>query len=490
MEKDGVAGRLESFCGGVGHGAWIALGAIAFVAAWAFGSGGGPPDRPIGEVLSLWWVLPFAGILLSIALFPLIAPHFWHHHYPKVAAAWGLLLSVPLLLAYGTEARHAILHIFALDYVPFLVLLWALYTVSGGIVLRGAPAGTPGVNTLLLLIGTLVASWTGTTGAAMLLVRPVIRANAHRKHKTHTLVFFTFLVANIGGSLTPLGDPPLFLGFLQGVPFFWTLRLFPMMALATAILLTAYFLLDRFYYRRERPAPPTRVSGERLGVDGLVNLVFLAGIIGSVLLSGVWRPGEIVFDGLHLGVQNLVRDLLLVSMAVLSMRFTPRTLREKNGFTWEPIREVAILFAGIFATILPALAILRAGETGAMAALIRQVREPGDYFWIAGALSGVLDNAPTYLSFFAMQLGSFYPGMPVGQAVPRLVAEHGIYLEALSVGAVFMGANTYIGNAPNFMVRSIAEEAGVAMPSFFGYIFRWTLPFLIPTFLLVGWVFF
>lgn len=487
--EHGLARRWSSFRRGTGKYGWIAFVAIAFVGAWAVG-GGGHPDRPIGEGLSLWWVLPFAGILLSIALFPISAPHFWHRHYPKVAAGWGLLLAVPLLLAYGAEARHAILHILALDYVPFLVLLWALYTVSGGIVLKGTPAGTPGVNTLLLLIGTMVASWTGTTGAAMLLVRPVLRVNAHRKHKAHTLVFFTFLVANIGGSLTPLGDPPLFLGFLQGVPFFWTLRLLPMMALATAILLAAYFLLDSFYFRRERPLHPTGKAGERLGVDGLVNLVFLAGIIGGVLLSGVWRPGEIVIGDLHIGVQNLVRDLLLVVMALLSMRFTPRTLREKNGFTWEPIREVVILFAGIFSTILPALAILRAGEGGALAALVRQVREPGAYFWVAGALSGLLDNAPTYLSFFAMQMGSFYPGMPIGQAVARLVAEHGTHLEALSVGAVFMGANTYIGNAPNFMVRSIAEEAGVAMPSFFGYVFKWTLPFLLPTFLLVGWVFF
>lgn len=475
---------------GLGEYGWIVAGAAVASVAWLAGEGAGHPDRPIGELLPLWTVIPFAGILLSIALFPLLAPHFWHRQYPKVSAAWGLLFSVPFLWIFGHEARHHIAHIFAQDYLPFLILLWSLYTVSGGIVIRGAPAGTPRVNTLLLLIGTLVASWTGTTGAAMLLVRPVLRANARRRHKVHTLVFFIFLVANIGGALTPLGDPPLFLGFLQGVPFFWTLRLFPEMALATALLLTAYYLLDRFYYRREAAASTPEEPTERFGLDGLINLLFLGGILGGVLLSGWWRPAEVTIYGLHIGVQNLARDGILIVMAALSMRFTPRELRARNGFTWEPIREVAILFAGIFATILPALGILRAGEAGAMAGLIRQVQEPADYFWAAGGLSSILDNAPTYLSFFAMQLGSFYPGVPVSEAVARLVSEHAHYLEALSLGAVFMGANTYIGNAPNFMVRSIAEEAGVAMPSFFGYAFKWAIPFLIPTFLLTSWIFF
>jgi len=463
-------------------------------AAQAAGEGEGVLHHggTIGELLPLWSVLPFVGLLLSIALFPLLAPHFWHRHYPKVSLAWGLAFAGPFLLAFGGRAAHEILHIALLDYIPFLILLWGLFTVSGGLLLKGSLLGTPGVNTALLAAGTVVASWTGTTGAAMLFIRPLLRANRHRRRKAHIVVFFIFLVANIGGSLTPLGDPPLFLGFLHGVPFFWTFRLLPVTAFVAGSLLGIFYLLDRRAFEREGPEARRGDGGERipLRVEGLRNFAFLGGILGAVLLSGFWKAGTLPVFGVHLEVQNVVRDLLILSMGGLSLAFTPKGLREENGFTWEPIREVAILFAGIFATIIPALAILKAGEQGHLAFLVRSVREPGQYFWAVGSLSSFLDNAPTYLTFFNMQLGRFYPGLPEAASVARLVSENPLYLEALAAGAVFMGANTYIGNAPNFMVRSIAEEAGVDMPSFFGYLFKWALPILIPLFALTGILFF
>ncbi|MFZ5983595.1 MAG: sodium:proton antiporter [Acidobacteriota bacterium] len=473
----------------------LVLSILAFGTTGWLASEGAPAaleHPPIGEVLPLWSVLPFVGILLSIALFPLLAPHFWHHHYPKVSLAWGLLFLLPFLLAFRGEAGHETLHIFLIDYVPFIILLWGLFTVSGGIVVRGTLAGTPGINTALLAIGTLIASWTGTTGAAMLLIRPLLRANAARRHKVHVIVFFIFLVANIGGSLTPLGDPPLFLGFLHGVPFFWTMKLLPVMGAASAFLLVLFYLLDRHYYKKEDPQAVAVPDGEKtpLRVDGLVNLLFLGGILGGVLLSGFWRPGSFSLLGIHMEIQNLVRDAIIVAMGGLSLWATPKALRDDNGFTWEPIREVAILFAGIFATIIPALAILKAGEQGHLAFLIRSVKEPWQYFWAAGGLSSFLDNAPTYLTFFNMQLGRFYPGLPEAQAVPQLIAQNAVFLKAVAAGAVFMGANTYIGNAPNFMVRSIAEEAGVDMPSFFGYMFKWSIPVLIPLFVGIGLIFF
>jgi Na+/H+ antiporter NhaD/arsenite permease-like protein len=450
--------------------------------------------QAIGEVLPLWSVIPFVGVLASIALFPLLAGHFWHHHYPKVSLAWALLFAVPFLLAYGGEALHEILHIVLLDYIPFIILLWGLFTVAGGLVVRGTLVGTPVVNTGLLLIGTLLASFTGTTGAAMLMIRPVLRANSGRRHKAHVIIFFIFLVANIGGSLTPLGDPPLFLGFLHGVPFFWTLHLLPHMGLAAGVLLVLFFAMDHVFYRREPLAATVAedavVEKTPVRIDGAVNLLFLAGIVAAVMMSGFWKPGGFHLGSIPLQIQNLCRDGLILGMGLLSLRFTPRALRQANDFNWEPIREVAILFAAIFMTIIPALAILKAGEAGHLARLIAAVREPWHYFWVTGALSSFLDNAPTYLTFFNTALGRFFPGQPEGQAVLALIQEKMVFLEAVAAGAVFMGANTYIGNAPNFMVKSIAEQAGVKMPSFFGYLLKWSLPILIPIFLLVTVIFY
>ena len=443
-----------------------------------------------GERLGLVSVVPFVGILLSIAVFPLVAPRFWHHHYPKVAAGWALAFALPALWVYRSVAFHEIVHIFLLDYGPFIVLLGGLFTAAGGILVRGTLAGTPRVNVTIIAIGTLIASLVGTTGAAMLLIRPLLRANARRRYRVHTVVFFIFLVANIGGSLTPLGDPPLFLGFLHGVPFAWTFQLAPEMLTAAVVLLTLYVSIDHWLYRREtRPAPTGEVEPFR--IEGLYNLLFLAGIMGAVLMSGIWRNGpEITVLGTHIGIPGLARDGIILVMAALSLALTPRQLRTDNGYSWEPIREVAILFAGIFMTIVPALAILKAGENGHLGMLIRSVEKPWHYFWVTGGLSSFLDNAPTYLTFFNTQLGRFFPGLPEAEAVPRLIAEYGVYLKAVAVGAVFMGANTYIGNAPNFMVKSIAEEAGIRMPSFFGYILKWSLPILVPLFLLITVLFF
>lgn len=465
----------------------------------------------LGEVLPLWSVIPFIGILLSIALFELVAPRFWHHNFGKVSAAWALIFAIPFLIAYRNTAFIEILHIFLADYFPFIILLWGLFTAAGGIVIRGSLAGTPAVNTLMLLIGTLLASWMGTTGASMVLIRPMLRANAARRSKVHVVVFFIFLVSNIGGSLTPLGDPPLFLGFLHGVPFFWTLDLLPQMALISVIILILFYLLDSFYHRREKDELQAATSEERtpLRIEGLYNLIFLGGIMGAVLLSGMWNPHvEFNVFGVHVALQSLTRDVLIILMGLLSLKFTPRDLREANGFTWFPIKQVGYIFAGIFMTIVPALAILKAGEHGALAFVIRAANSEASYFWITGVLSSFLDNAPTYLTFFTSALGKLgleedtirqallvssdqWATLKQGGAAvdPEKIETFVRYLKAISLGAVFMGANTYIGNAPNFMVKAIAEENDIRMPSFFGYML-YSLVILFPLFLLITFLYF
>ncbi len=444
----------------------------------------------LGEVLPLYSCIPFACMLLSIALLPLIAGNIWHHHFGKISAFWAASLALPFIYAYRGEAVHEIMHIILADYVPFIILLWALFTVSGGILLKGTLRGTPFINTIIILIGTLLASWMGTTGAAMLMIRPFLRANAYRKNKTFMVVFFIFLVANIGGALTPLGDPPLFLGFLHGVSFFWTMHVLPHMLIAAAILLVVYFVMDLYYYKKEGATPPDDGEKAPLGLAGKCNFIFLAGIIGAVLMSGVADMGEISVLSVHRAVQDWVRDGLLIALGIASLVATPTELREENEFSWFPIIEVAYLFIGIFITMIPCLLLLKAGPNGAFAFLINAVKEPVHYFWVTGALSSFLDNAPTYLTFFNTALGSFYPGVAEAISVPHLMADKTLYLEAISAGAVFFGACSYIGNAPNFMVRSIATESGTDMPSFFGYILKYSLVFLIPTFIVVSLVFF
>ncbi|MBR7963567.1 sodium:proton antiporter [Burkholderia vietnamiensis] len=444
-----------------------------------------------GATLSALWGIPFAGILLSIAVFPLVAPVFWHHHFGKIAAAWAIAFLVPFAAAFGTGAAFGTLvHALLEEYIPFIVLLTALYTVAGGICVNGNLHGTPKLNTAILALGTLLASVMGTTGAAMLLIRPLLRANDNRKHVVHVVIFFIFLVANAGGSLSPLGDPPLFLGFLNGVSFFWTTThlALPMLFIC-AVLLTLFFAVDTYFYRKgdERPAAldPTP-DDTALSIDGKINFVLLAAVIGLVLMSGIWKP-DVAFDvcGTHVALQNIVRDVALVVVALVSLALTPRSARDGNAFNWAPIEEVAKLFAGIFVTIAPVIVILRAGADGAFAQVVHLVTGPDGkpidamYFWATGLLSSFLDNAPTYLVFFNLAGGDAQALMTTGATT----------LAAISAGAVFMGANSYIGNAPNFMVKAIAESRGVKMPSFFAYL-GWALVILVPVFLLTSWIFF
>ncbi|MCC7276237.1 MAG: sodium:proton antiporter [Alphaproteobacteria bacterium] len=440
-----------------------------------------------GAGLGILWSVPFAGILLSIALMPLLVPRFWHHHFGKVSAAWAAAFVVPATILFGVPvASFELLHTLVLEYVPFIILLWALFTVVGGIRLVGDLPASPAANTAMLAFGTMLASCMGTTGAAMLMIRPLIRANEWRRHRAHVMVFLIFLVANVGGALSPIGDPPLFLGFLKGVPFFWPTRalLLPMLLVA-GILLVAFFVLDTWLFTRET-ARPRAATGERLGVEGGVNILLLGAVIGAVLLRGVWNPGvDFVVYHVAVSLESIVSDLLLVAIGLLSLRLTGAETRLGNAFSWGPILEVAKLFAGIFVTIIPMIAILRAGREGAMSDLVALVTAPDGapidawYFWLAGGLSSFLDNAPTYLVFFNLAGGD--PATLTGSLYTTLVA--------ISAGAVFMGANTYIGNAPNFMVKAIAEERGVVMPSFFGYM-GWAAIFLIPLFVLTTFVFF
>lgn len=438
-----------------------------------------------GASLTPLWALPFAGLLLSIALFPLLAVQIWHHHYGKVALFWALLFLAPFAVFQGGDlTMRELVHAALLDYIPFIVMLFSLFTVSGGILLQGNLNGTPGTNTAILALGTVFASLIGTTGASMILIRPLLRANEQRQHRVHTVVFFIFLVCNVGGSLTPLGDPPLFLGFLKGVSFFWTTTHLLLDALVVAgLLLVSYYLLERFYYAREDAAvrhAPVSTSAP-LSVRGLQNVPLLFGVIGAILLSALWKPGiGVSILGTWVELQWGLRDGLLVLIALISLAITPKLVRERNGFDFEPIREVAILFAAIFATLIPVIVILRAGEQGAFAPLVHLVTDAEGqpvnvwYFWLTGLLSAVLDNAPTYLVFFNV----------AGGDAARLMGPMHLTLEAISAGAVFMGALTYIGNAPNFMILSIARYRGVRMPSFFGYMV-WSCIFLLPCFALV-----
>lgn len=442
-----------------------------------------------GAGLSVAWALPFAGVLLSIAVLPLVVPALWHHHFGKIAAAWALAFLLPFAAAHGTHAALAIsVHALVAEYLPFIILLTALFTVAGGICVRGNLHGTPALNTGLLALGSLLASIMGTTGAAMLLIRPLIRANDDRRHTVHVVVFFIFLVANAGGSLTPLGDPPLFLGFLKGVDFFWTARhlLGPMAFLCGALLLIFYLLDRHFYLNREerRPLDPTPDSA--LQLEGKLNFLLLGAVVALVLMSGLWKPGVAMeLMGAPLEWQNLLRDGALLLVILLSLWLTPKSAREGNEFGWGPMLEVGKLFAAIFLTIVPVIAMLRAGEQGAFAAVVRAVTGPDGrpddvmYFWMTGLLSSFLDNAPTYLVFFNTASGD----------ARELMGPLASTLAAISAGAVFMGANSYIGNAPNMMVKAIAEERGIRMPSFFGYM-AWSVGILVPLFIVMSLLFF
>ncbi|HEX2656610.1 MAG TPA: sodium:proton antiporter [Xanthobacteraceae bacterium] len=447
------------------------------------------PTVPDGAGMSWPWALPFAGILLTIATGPLLFPKFWHRHYGKIAALWSALTLIPIILIYSLPiALDAFLRAMLTEYLGFIVLLFALFTVAGGIVVTGDLRGTPTTNVLILGLGTTMASVVGTTGAAMILIRPLIRANAARRDKMHTFVFFIFLVANIGGALTPLGDPPLFIGFLHGVDFLWTTRhLFSATLFVAGLVLAIFFVLDSwFYHRGGTPIlSQTPVPKLRLHIRGSINLFLIGAIVAAVLVSGAWKPGiSFAILGVEIELQNLVRDGLLLLVALASLALTPDEHREANGFSWEPIKEVVKLFAGIFICIIPVLAMLRAGANGPLAPLLALMSDgsgrpqPLAYFWMTGILSAFLDNAPTYLVFFNMAGGN--PSELMGPLASTLTA--------ISMGAVYLGAMTYIGNAPNFMIYAITTERGIPMPSFFGFII-WSTLFLLPVFALTAWIF-
>lgn len=434
------------------------------------------------------WILPFLGLLLSIAIGPPLFPRVWYNHYGKIAFAWSTLTLAPLAALRGIPAaRDALAHALLADYLSFIALLFALYVVAGGILVTGNLRGTPWVNTAILALGTVLASIVGTTGAAMILIRPLLRANAARLVNAHVVVFFIFLISNIGGALSPVGNPPLFVGFLQGVDFFWTARYLAIPTAITAgIVLVVFVVIDIWHYRRDRRI---ELVGETLPpvalrVNGLGNILLIALIVGAILLSALWRSG-VSFEvyGTRLVLESLLRDGALVVIALVSLRLTPEEHRDVNGFSWEPIREVAYLFAGIFLCLIPVLAALSAGKDGALAWLLDLVTRPDGapndvaYFWLSGTLSAFLDNAPTYLVFFNL----------AGGDATRLMGELATTLAAISMGAVYMGALTYIGNAPNFMIYAIATERGVKMPSFFGFMV-WSCAVLIPVFALLTFV--
>jgi len=442
-----------------------------------------------GSKLAALWGVPFAGILLSIALLPLLAPGFWHHHYGKISAAWALAFLLPFAAIYGAPLAGAqLVHALVEEYIPFIILLTALFTVAGGIHIRGNLHGAPGLNTAILAIGAVLASFMGTTGASMLLIRPLIRANDNRVSKAHVVVFFIFIVSNAGGSLTPLGDPPLFLGFLKGVDFFWTARhILPNTLFLVGLLLALFYVIDRHHYRKEGVLPfdPTPDT-QRVGFDGAANFWLLGGIIFFVLLSGIWKsPTGFDVFGTRVGLPGLVRDIGLIAITLLSLKITSAKVHADNQFEWGPMAEVAKLFAGIFLTIIPVIAMLKAGVHGPFSSVVAAVTrpdglpDPAMYFWATGILSSFLDNAPTYLVFFNT----------AGGDAATLMTTYATTLAAISAGAVFMGANTYIGNAPNLMVKAIAESRGVRMPSFFGYM-AWSVAILIPLFVLSTFIFF
>ncbi len=417
--------------------------------------------------MSMLWALPFAGILGSLALFPILAPSVWHHHYGKISLFWALATIIPMTLLYGFDtALYSVLHTYLLEFVPFILVAMALFTISGGIKIQLSYAGNPLVNTGFLLFASLIASLIGTTGAAMLFIRPLLAINKHRHKKVHIVVFFILLVCNLGGSLTALGDPPLFLGFLKGVPFFWPLtHLFLPLVIVGVPVLLMFFIIDTYFYSQEPKHSTKREKTQETLLEGKWNFLLLGLVMLAVITSGSWKSGISfhIYD-VEVELQNLVRDLVFILLTILSMKNTKRHIREYNLFGWEPILEVAKLFASIFVTAMPVIAILGAGEHGALGHIVQLVTVDGQpnnlmYFWLTGLLSSFLDNAPTYLVFFYMAGGN-------AQVLSGELAQT---LTAISAGAVFMGALTYIGNAPNFLVKSIAEMNHIKMPSFFAY---------------------
>lgn len=469
--------------------AFFMLFLLCPTAVWAAGESGTESGVP------LWLCIPFAGLLLCIAVMPLVKGEWWEAHQPLVVVLWILVMVIPFALLYGVgSAAETVLECTVNDYLTFIVLLFGLFCVSGNITMEGDFAGSPRINVGLLALGTLLASCIGTTGASMLMVRPVIKMNSWRRRKSHIMIFFIFMVSNMGGCLTPIGDPPLLMGFMRGVPFFWSLHLFPVLIFNMVILLFIFYHLDKRNYRRdiaEGRKPDISKPGTEFRIDGLHNIIFLIMIVAAVILSGV-LPGMPAFQdaagnarGIHifgevsLSFPSLIEIVLILLAAFLSFKTTDKEVRVKNHFTWGAIKEVAVLFIGIFITMQPALMLLKAVGPNL------GITEPYQMFWATGALSSFLDNTPTYLVFLTTAGTLGFTG-GIATTLGTLPAK---MLSAISCGAVFMGANTYIGNAPNFMVKSISDENGVNMPSFFGYML-WSVAVLIPVFIIDMFVFF
>lgn len=413
--------------------------------------------------IPVWICVPFALLLFLIAVLPLALPHFWENNRNKAIVSF--VVSFPVLVFTLIEAPHSLLHTME-EYVSFILLLASLFVISGGIQLQGDLRATPEVNSAFLLIGAVISNLVGTTGASMLLIRPLLSTISERKNTFHIPVFFIFIVSNIGGSLTPMGDPPLFLGYLRGVPFAWTFRLIPQWIVAVGILLLIFYIWDSYSYARESKEAIQRDMRLQapLSLAGRRNLILLAVVVLAIFFQ---VPGPF-------------RELILLAMTVLSVLLTRKEIRAGNKFTYYPIIEVAILFAAIFITMVPLLDLLRA--RGAALGLSR----PWHFFWVTGGLSSFLDNAPTYVVLSSLAEGvTRAAGLP--GAIVAGVRED--LLVAISCGAVFMGANTYIGNGPNFMVKSIAEEQGFKVPHFFEYMLYSGI-ILVPLFILLTFIFF
>jgi Na+/H+ antiporter NhaD/arsenite permease-like protein len=449
----------------------------------------GDDHAAMGKDMPLFAIIPFALMLLSIAIFPLTLPHWWEHNRNKAIVAGVLALTVILylLISHRNQGGVKLLHL-TVEYISFIVLLTALYVISGGIYIKGSLNGTPLANTALLSIGAIIASFIGTTGASVLLIRPLLRANKTRVNKVHIVIFFIFIVSNCGGLLTPLGDPPLFLGFLKGVPFTWTFQLWPQWLLVNVTLLVIFNIWDQLAFGKEEKQRPGSqfeevMKHEPVGIDGGLNFLFLALIVVTIYFSGQKWPGNPI-------ALPFVKEAIMVVLALLAYFTTASQNRTANNFTFAPIIEVAVLFIGIFITMGPALDILNAWGSGDRPDLgAMPVKDSWHYFWASGTLSSFLDNAPTYLTFGSLACGEFgIVGDDLGQLLTKGNKAVRL-LMAISCGAVFMGANTYIGNGPNFMVKAIADENGVKMPSFFGYM-AYSVGILIPIFIVVTLVFF
>jgi Na+/H+ antiporter NhaD/arsenite permease-like protein len=437
-----------------------------------------------GAHLSLWWAAPFLGLLASIGLGPLLAEHVWHRHYGKVAFFWAAALAFALVARFGAgAASEAVIEALVADYLPFILMMFALYVTAGGVVLRAAAHGRPAVNTLLLAIGAIAASFIGVTAASMIMIRPLLHSNYERTRKAHVVVFFIFLVSNVGGALTPLGNPPLFFGFVNGVRFFWpAMHQWPQTLFVAATLLVLFYALDAFLLTREPTPPKARPHDIPTRFKGVRNLLLLALAVDAIVSCGLWEPGvSFPILGIKVALQDAVRDVAMVAIGLASLFLTDRAARAANGFEWAPLAEVAKLFAAIFVCMAPLFAILEAGRDGPLAWLIDKMAQPDGapnpvaYFWFSGLVSAALDNAPTYLVAFDL----------AGGDAARLMGAEAATLKAIGLGAAFMGALTYIGNAPNFMVYAMARRAKFEMPSFFGYM-AWSAVILLPVFAVVS----